>query len=309
MAQAMTMTTGITNFKDVLDALGVDVRRESGNEIIGCCPVHENRVGKADRSPSWSMNASTGLWICHSCGARGNIPQLVAEITGNYESVATIYNLMMNAGMEQLTQPKTIKSEAEVDWKRYMSFDKPPREELYKRRIKAIVADRHGIRWDTSNQSWIIPIISPTGDLMGWQEKSRTGVLNRPTGVSKSKTLFGIDRFTSKTALLVESPLDVVRFASSYSGIQCLASFGVHVSKDQLTLLSNVCDSLIVALDNDDAGMTIGDKLFKTLPSFRGGVKWLSYKHTKAKDIGEMTDEEVGRAVNNATVFPWWLHV
>lgn len=303
------MTTGITNFRDVLDAIGVDVRRESGNEIIGCCPVHAKITGKEDRSPSWSMNASTGLWICHSCGSRGNLPQLIAEVTGSYESVSTIYNLLMNSGMEQLTSPKLIKDKSEVDWELYMSFDKPPYEQLVKRNIKAVVAERYGIRWDTSKQAWIIPIISSTGDLMGWQEKSSRGVLNQPTGIKKSETLFGIDRFDSNTAILVESPLDVVRVASAYTGVQCLASFGVQVSKKQIELLSNVCDCLIVALDNDEAGMTISKKLFKHLPTFRNGIKWIYYKHTKAKDLGEMSNEEIGIAITKATVLPGWVNV
>ncbi len=303
------MTTGITNFRDVLDAIGVDVRRESGNEIIGCCPVHIKRTGKSDRSPSWSMNASTGLWICHSCGSRGNLPQLIAEVTGSYESVSTIYKLLMNSGMEQLTRPKLEKVKSDVDWEMYMSFDNPPYEKLLERNIKAVVAERFGIRWDTSKQAWIIPIVSASGDLMGWQEKSSKGVLNQPVGVSKSETLFGIDRFNIRTAILVESPLDVVRVASAYSGVQCLASFGVQVSKKQIELLSNVCDYLIVALDNDEAGMTVGKKLFKHLPTFREGIKWLYYGHTKAKDLGEMSDEEIGIAITRATVLPWWVNV
>ena len=309
MTLTIAMTTGITNFRDVLDAIGVDVRRESGNEIIGCCPVHAKRTGKLDRSPSWSMNASTGLWICHSCGSRGNLPQLIAEVTGSYESVSTIYNLLMNSGMEQLTRPKLEKVKSDVDWEMYMSFDNPPYEKLLERNIKAVVAERFGIRWDTSKQAWIIPIISASGDLMGWQEKSPKGVLNQPVGVSKSETLFGIDRFNIRTAILVESPLDVVRVASAYSGVQCLASFGVQVSKKQIELLSNVCDYLIVALDNDEAGMTVGKKLFKHLPTFREGIKWLYYGHTKAKDLGEMSDEEIGIAITKATVLPWWINV
>lgn len=309
MKATTVMTTGITNFRDVLEALDVEVRRESNNEIIGCCPVHEKRTGRKDRSPSWSMNASTGLWICHSCGSRGNLPQLIAEITGNYESVASIYKLLMNSGIEELTKPKKKKTKPEADWKTYMSFDNPPHEKLLERNIKAVVAERFGIKWDASKNAWIIPILSSSGNLMGWQEKSSSGVINQPVGVTKSETLFGIDRFNIRTAILVESPLDVVRVASAYSGVQCLASFGVHISKKQIEILTNVCDYLIVALDNDEAGITIGKKLFKHLPTFRYGVKWLNYTHTKAKDLGEMSDEEIGFAITNATVLPWWINV
>jgi DNA primase len=303
----MTMTTGITSIPDVLEALGVDVRRETGNEIIGCCPVHEKHTGKADRSPSWSINATTGLWICHSCGARGNLPYLVAEITGSYDSVSSIYNLMINTGMDKLINPVKLKKEVVADWETYMSFGKPPYEELAKRHIKINTAEQHGIRWNTLKDAWIIPIISPSGDLLGWQEKSPKGVLNFPTGVTKSETLFGLDRFRAKTAILVESPLDVVRFASAYTNVQCLASFGVNISKKQIALLESSCDSLIIALDNDEAGKAIGSKLLTMMPPFRNGIKWLHYKHTKAKDIGEMTDEEVEVAVTKASALPWWL--
>lgn len=303
----MTMTTGITSIKDVLIALGVDVRRDSGNEIVGCCPVHEKTTGKADNSPSWSMNGSTGLWICHSCGARGNLPQLVAEITGDYESVSTIYNLLISSGMKQLTTVKKEKERPTVDWEKYMSYGKVPQSQLDKRQLSAKAADKYGIRWDMLRDAWIIPIVSPSGELMGWQEKSPRGVLNFPIGITKSETLFGIDRFSSEIAILVESPLDVVRFASCFSGAQCLASFGVNISKKQINLLEKSCDSLIIALDNDSAGVAIGKKLLGTLPPFRQGIHWLYYKHTKAKDIGEMTEEEIRYAVKKASAFPWWV--
>ena len=72
-------------------------------------------------------------------------------------------------------------------------------------------------------------------------------------------------------------------------------------------MLYELCDQLIIGLDNDKAGIQVGIKLFRSLPPFRGGVKWLSYKHTKAKDIGEMTNEEIKEAVFQASALPWWL--
>jgi DNA primase len=304
----MKMITGTTNIRDVLAALDVEVKRESNNEITGCCPVHEKRIGKPDRSPSWSINSNTGLWMCHSCGARGNLPQLIAEITGSYESVSSVYSLMINSGIKKLTeQSQTVGDKTAANWKLYMSFDKPPQEELEKRRLKASVADKYGIRWSTSSSAWIIPIVSRNGILMGWQEKHKNKVINQPRGVHKSETLFGIDRFSSRVAILVESPLDVVRFSSSFNGIQCLASYGVGISKTQLRLLEESCDALIVAYDNDAAGEAGGTVLMRHLPSFRHGVKWLKYSHTKAKDIGEMDDSELAIAVKQATALPWWI--
>ena len=57
------MTTGTTDIAGVLTQLGVTIKRIGEQEISGCCPVHKSRTGKDDRSPSWSMNANTGLWL------------------------------------------------------------------------------------------------------------------------------------------------------------------------------------------------------------------------------------------------------
>lgn len=305
--RTMMATNGITSILDVVKALSIDVRREYGNEIVGCCPVHESRTGKADGSPSWSINSTSGLWLCHSCGARGNLPQLISEITGDYESVTSIYSLMINNGMEQLQSTAEVQVVKKADWSTYLSYAKPPQQQLDKRNLKSTVATKYGIRWDTIKNSWIIPIVSQTGELLGWQEKAPDYVRNYPVGVVKSSTLFGADVFNSKIGILVESPLDVVRFASAFNGVQCLASFGVNVSNTQINMLYELCDQLIIGLDNDKAGIQVGIKLFRSLPPFRGGVKWLSYKHTKAKDIGEMTNEEIKEAVFQASALPWWL--
>jgi DNA primase len=89
--------------------------------------------------------------------------------------------------------------------------------------------------------------------------------------------------------------------------MQALATFGAHVSKEQLNILATVADRVIIAMDNDKAGTESAKTLLKTLPRFRSGIFWLDYSKTDAKDIGDMTDEEVDYAVTNASVLPWWM--
>lgn len=307
MSQA-TATTGITDLPNILRSIGVDVRKENGKEIVGCCPVHEKRTGKADRSPSWSMNSTNGLWICHSCGARGNLPILVSEVTGETDAIMAVHNLIINAGLNQLQNPVFDNTPAQpVDWLTFSAFEKPPADELTNRRLTKEASDEYGLRWNTSKQAWVLPIVSPLGELWGWQEKGTDYVRNYPVGITKSHTLFGIERFKSSTVVLVESPLDVVRFASSFSGMQCLSSFGVNVSTQQLHLLASVANKLIVALDNDVAGLVKSKELFKIMPLFRKGVYWFDYNGTDAKDIGEMTDSEIEVALSASSVIPWWV--
>jgi DNA primase len=50
--------------------------RKSGKEWTGCCPFHE------DRTPSFSLNPTSGLWFCHGCGIGGDILTFVEKAEG-----------------------------------------------------------------------------------------------------------------------------------------------------------------------------------------------------------------------------------
>lgn len=301
------METGITDIAYVLESLGVDVRRAGEREISGCCPVHLRRTGKVDRSPSWSMNSSTGLWICYSCGAKGTLSSLVSELTGTEQSIIEVHKFLIESGLKRLTQTEKPEEQPEVDWVSYSQFEDVDPLRLQKRQLDPKSARMYGIKWDPKNKCWVIPIVSPLGELLGWQSKKTGWVRNFPIGVKKSETLFGIERFNTKVAVLVESPLDVVRLASADYGVQGLATFGAHVSKTQLNILSNFATKVIVAMDNDDAGIDSSLRLFGSMPRFKDGVLWLNYKHTKAKDIGDMTNDEIEEALSTAQPIPGWL--
>jgi len=301
-----TMETGTTSIVSVLTSLGVDIRRVGEKEISGCCPVHLKTTGRVDNSPSWSMNAETGAWICHSCGARGSLYGLLSELSGDLSSIWDIKLKLVETGINSLSAEKEVHEE-KIDWILYNKFSDVPEHLLASRNLDRIISRKFGIKWNTDKKAWVIPIVSPDGELNGWQEKKKDWVRNYPVGVKKSESLFGIERFSGGTAVLLESPLDVVRLATVTTAVQWLATFGAHVSKAQLQLLSDVATGLIVAMDNDSAGRDSSKRIWDSSMRFRDGVLWLDYSHTTAKDIGDMTDSEIMKAVENATVLPSWL--
>lgn len=304
---AMVSETHLTDLGNVLKSLGVDIRRAEGREISGRCPVHKRVTGREDGSPSWSMSAETGLWICFSCGARGTLSMLVSELTGEPDAIMAVHHFLIDRNLERLTsEVEVVKKKPEVDWISFSKFGAAPASELRKRAIDPDQARMHGIRWDTERAAWIIPIVNQFGDLQGWQTKARDWVRNFPVGVKKSESLFGIERFKGGTAILVESPLDVVRFASVFDKPQALATFGAAVSTKQIGLLASVADKVIIAMDNDDAGKQSSKKFFKTLPYFRKGVWWWDYSGTTAKDIGDMTNDEIELGLLNSSQMPNW---
>lgn len=288
----------------VLVDLGVEVNKIQSDEINGRCPVHHLTKGRESTRYSWYLNSESGLWYCFSCGARGNLPMLVSQLTHDPSALWNVQTHLINSGLQRLT---AVEEEARevyepVNWSNYVKFDPMPDRLLNVRKLDPEMASRYGIRWDTEKKATVIPIVSPVGELWGWQLKKHGWVRNYPEGIHKGDTLFGIERAHAETGMLLESPLDVVRFHSVYAGsdISAVASFGANVSDRQVALLSDRFDGLIIAFDNDAAGRMETKRLRSRLSSFRNGVKYWKYD-TDDKDLGDMSDYTIIHGLQHLT--------
>lgn len=295
-----------TDVASILESAGVEISRTGDREITGKCPVHIRTVGKEDRSPSWSINAETGLWICFSCGARGSLSSLLYELLG--ADALGAQQFLIQSGMDRLTASKPLEKQAPVlNVEAFYKFERVPDKYCFARGLNPDIVYKFGVRWNPTNKSWAIPVVSPLGQLMGWQEKKKGWVRNYPVGVSKGATLFGVERFRGKTAVIVESPLDIIRFAAVFDSPQALASFGAHMTKVQMDLLLHLADKVVVAMDNDEAGIESSKKLYKLMGTPRKGIRWWNYTGVDCKDIGDMTDTEIENGLLGATVIPPWI--
>lgn len=299
------MTTRTEDLAGVLESLGVDVHRMRGDEINGKCPVHYKVKGRESTRNSWYMNVDSGLWHCFTCGARGNLSMLVSELSDDPSMLWSVQHIIIEQGLRRLTEDEKeyIIPEPEVDWVTFARFAPLSEAILNLKSLDAGVAKRFGLCWDPEKKCYITPIVSPLGELRGWQAKKKKWVENTPTGVQKHTTLFGIERAFASTALLVESPMDVVRFHSVVedSDVNCVSSFGANVSDEQVRLLTQRFDKLILAMDNDTAGRNETKRLNAVLPSFRNGIRFWNYTPTDPKDIGEMTDHQIVTGLGNVS--------
>ena len=302
----MTSTRPSTELADLLRSAGVEIKSAGEREITGKCPVHVRTTGKEDRSPSWSINAESGLWICFSCGAKGTLSMLLAELLGT-DATWDVQKFIIQNSINRLNNKGQVADEPVVNITEYSRFVRVSDNKCAHRNLDPDLVFQYGVRWNQERKAWAIPIVSPSAELKGWQEKRAGSVRNYPIGVEKSKTLFGIERFRSRTAVLVESPLDIVRFAAVFSRPQALASFGAHVSDTQLSLLTQVADRVIIAMDNDEAGIAASKKIYKRISTPRRGLHWWNYSGMNVKDIGDMTDDEIERGLTTATVVPPWM--
>lgn len=73
----MSKATTMHFFSVITDALGDRKNKISNNEIRCACPFHKDGQ---EKHFSFNVNMQNGLWLCHTCGERGNIVQLVSRL-------------------------------------------------------------------------------------------------------------------------------------------------------------------------------------------------------------------------------------
>lgn len=291
-----------------LERLGIE-GRYSGTELVAQCPMHYKRTGREDGHPSWSINIDTGLFLCFSCGYKGSILTLIADLQGMgdfddakqwaakrelSESIARI-----PGAYRQAEAPPEPMSES-----RLARFTSAPMWARRRRHVTRDACETYGVRWNFNSDSWILPIRNAvSGSLMGWQEKSETQRFfrNFPTGIKKSKTMFGIDAFQGGCMVVVESPLDAVRmYSEGVTG--AVATYGAVVSKAQILLMS-AADEVVFALDNpfkDDAGRKASIQLLTETKGVLRSVRFFDYRGIEAKDPGDMTHDQIEQGIARA---------
>jgi hypothetical protein len=276
--------------------------RESGDEFIAPCPMHKERTGSDDQHPSWSINLGTGLFLCFSCGYRGSIHRLVADLQGIpvEETSDFLVKGNLQSAIARIPAAYTpAQPRPSVPDSKLAPFTEPP---SWARRARAVSAEscaHYGVLWDSMSESWILPIRDYDGLLLGWQEKGQVDrhFRNVPTGVKKSNTLFGYHLFDGGQMVVVESPLDAVRLHTE--GIPgAVATFGAIVSRKQVQLMS-AADEVVMALDADEAGRKASRELLSTTRGVLKAVRFFTYDGS-AKDPGDMDSERIRMGIANA---------
>jgi len=291
------------NIETILSELNLDYFI-IGDEAFASCPYHK------DRHPSWSVNTSTGLHHCFTCGFQGSLATLVSFVLGLplAEAIAWVNS---RAGMSKAKQWLESKGSQPPTELRLTNADlalfiPPPLSALNSRKVTEEAAERYEVLWNPKRDSWIFPIREPVDfGLMGWQEKNERRFRNYPVSCRKSETLFGIPVITDdRPVILVESPIDAVRCLSSRAGVG-LSSYGVRVSDSQLSLIHSKSSRLILALDRDFPGLDETARVcreFKQLP-----ISVFNYGNHMVKDIGDLTDEEIRLGIEKAIPSLLWM--
>ena len=305
----------MVDVEKVLLNLDIPLTSQRGDEVQGLCPMHKARTGNEDHNPSWWINLGTGVHFCFSCGYKGNVYTLVADLKGMdffdaKEFVEKESELEVGVLLRRIRElPQYVPSSEDdigMSEARLAVYTDVPDNELRKRFLTKESVDKYGVLWDKQNEAWILPIRDPNSfALMGWQEKGAKGRFfrNQPMGVKKSKTLFGINLVPNDEMwVVVESPLDAVRLgALGYHGV---ATFGAIMSEDQGKLLRRA-SVVYAAFDNDDAGKKASEQMLGFARRYGMELKFFNYAGITVKDVGDMTAAEVHFGIKSAIDRVW----
>ena len=144
----------------------------------------------------------------------------------------------------------------------------------------------------------------PTARLAG--EKSKGYFMNVPKRVHKAESLFGWHTYREGALIVVESPLDALRFASH--GYPAVATYGSFISELQALLITRA-DQAILAFDNDDAGDHAMDQSADFLREWDTNASFRFFNYppgTRGRDPGELPVTALHSGVEHAT--PWFTH-
>lgn len=297
-----------------LQELGIEPAKITSGEVWALCPGHPARLGRPNNTPNkWSVNLETGEHSCFSCGFKGSFSSLVQEVTGYDRHDADEWVRSRRGGWrlrrvldDSARGSSHLSGDARIpSWSedRLARFASAPSAALASRGVSSGAVDRFGVRWNAEKSAWILPIRSPeSGELWGYQEKGSGWFGNRPAGVRKSETLFGLDAFEGSTAILLESPLDCIRLYT-VGMLGGVSSYGVHVSTAQLNILFDIAHTVIFALDNDEAGINKSRELREKYLRSGRDVRFADYSHIPwAKDLGTegVTAEDIHKSISSA---------
>lgn len=264
------MVIGISEH-EIVSMFGLRNARRSGRNIVASCPFSENHP-HGDRHPSFSINADTGLWICFSCGERGNIVQLAERVLGmssfearemfEFELTTEAIDSLMSASAapKPMTTEQVDVSNWSVNRCEYWAY----------RGFSDETVRKWMLGYDPESRRAVVPVMWKR-EIIGWSKRAvDDGVQPKwvhSPGLPKSDILFGMDNFSGDSAVLVEAPLSVIMLDQQGIG-NAVASFGCSLSEKQSRLLRSHYNNVLIFYDPDGAGINGTRKALAMLEPF-----------------------------------------
>jgi len=304
----------ISQVKAIVKALGLQETSEANNNLLMYCPFHSNR-----HTASFSISCENGAWLCYNpaCGESGNLVELVKRILhkNDFEALRFIsskqnealenFDELLEGLMEDKPEFEEFPQETIDRLHADLAGNKAAREYLGSRFITKESAEHFTLGYSPAMNMVVTPVHSPDGLPIGIVGRSIEGKsFKNSTNLPKSKTLFNIHRAKKigSNVIVVESNFDAIRVhQAGFPNV--VATLGGSLSSEQQRLLNKYFSTIIIMTDADEAGRELGLSISNRLNT--KDILWASYDYGKiyphdAKDVGDMTEEEIKQCIKNS---------
>jgi DNA primase len=278
------------------------------------CPFHSNR-----HSASCCISTISGAWLCYNpaCGESGSLVELVRRVSGknNFQVLRLIatkaqesldgFDEMLESLMEE--KPEFENFPYDTVYRLHLDLAENERAKSYlnSRGINIDSMKHFELGYSKNLDMVVTPVHSPDGTPIGIVGRSIEGkAFKNSTNLPKSKTLFNVHRAKKigGNVIVVESNFDAIRVhQAGFPNV--VATLGGFLSREQHSLLNRYFNRIIIMTDSDTAGRELGKAISEKLRN--KDILWSSYEYGKiyphdAKDVGDMTDEEIKSCINNS---------
>ena len=302
------------HIKSILKSIGLDIVGETNHDFLCYCPFHSNR-----HTSSFSVSREKGAFICFnpSCGEAGTLIELIKRVMQKNDFEALRF--ISTKETESLENFDELLADAMQDKPAFVEFPKDTLSKLYTDLISTKAGKEYFQSRGINQQSIIdfglgysqnmgmvtVPVHSPDGMPIGIVGRSIEGKsFKNSTNLPKSKTLFNVHRAKKigEHVIIVESSFDAIRVhQAGFPNV--VATLGGFLSTEQHHILNRSFNKITIMTDADLAGRELGLSISNKLKN--KDLLWASYEYGKiyphdAKDVGDMTDEEIKTCIKNA---------
>ena len=300
------------DLRSILRSCNIEVVSHTGTDFLCLCPFHHNTD-----SPAFAVSHSKGLYVCYNqnCNASGTILDLVKQLTNrnDFEALRFIFankitdEEAFEEGLKDLldNKPDFTEFSSETLKSLHEGVTEEARNYYATRHINSDAIDHFNLGYSQKQGMVTVPLHSPDGIAVGIIGRSIEGkAFKNSPNLPRNKTMFNLHRAKREggTIIVVESSFDVIRLwqAGYPNGV---ATLGGSISDINVNNLNKYASTIIIMTDNDAAGKALGNTIANKLKN--KNILWARYDHNMmyphlAKDVGDMTDEEIKQCIKNA---------
>jgi DNA primase len=311
----ITTSYNISEIREIIKSLGIKIISETATDFLCLCPFHSNK-----KTPSFALSYSKGLYICYNpkCDAKGSLKDLMIALGDIKEGEVRRLLLKLEKNKVEhfeedllnvidddfqfIEFPQSVLDELHINLMDDVNFSKGYFES---RSINEESIKYFNLGYSKSQNMVTVPIHSPSGMPVGLVGRSVEGkYFKNSNNLPRSHTMFNIHRAKKEGGriIITESTFDAIRI-HQVGFPNVVSSLGGHISKENLVNLDKYSSAIIIATDNDEAGRKLGEQIARVLK--HKDISWAMYDDFnvyphEAKDIGDMTDEEIKVCIKNA---------